>query len=104
MLNENFLWGGATAANQIEGGYQEGNKGDCISDHLTGGSLEINRSFTKNIDPKKIILVMRQLIFIIVIKRISLYLRRWVLKFSECRLRGQEFIQQVKKLNQMKKD
>lgn len=42
-----FLWGGATAANQIEGGYQEGNKGDCISDHLTGGSLEINRSFTK---------------------------------------------------------
>ena len=30
MLNENFLWGGATAANQIEGGYQEGNKGDCI--------------------------------------------------------------------------
>ena len=53
MLNENFLWGGATAANQIEGGYQEGNKGDCISDHLTGGSLEINRSFTKNIDPKK---------------------------------------------------
>ena len=26
MLNENFLWGGATAANQIEGGYQKGNK------------------------------------------------------------------------------
>jgi len=32
-----FLWGGATAANQIEGGYNEGNKGLNIADVLPGG-------------------------------------------------------------------
>ncbi|WP_299848685.1 family 1 glycosylhydrolase, partial [uncultured Metabacillus sp.] len=26
-LRKDFLWGGATAANQCEGGYLEGNKG-----------------------------------------------------------------------------
>lgn len=34
---ENFLWGGATAANQVEGGYQEGGKGLTIADVLPGG-------------------------------------------------------------------
>ncbi|MGW9103235.1 glycoside hydrolase family 1 protein [Priestia megaterium] len=32
-----FLWGGATAANQAEGGYSEGNKGKSIADVLPGG-------------------------------------------------------------------
>lgn len=32
-----FLWGGATAANQIEGGFHEGNKGLNIADVLPGG-------------------------------------------------------------------
>lgn len=26
-MNKSFLWGGAVAANQYEGGYQEGHKG-----------------------------------------------------------------------------
>lgn len=26
-MNKDFLWGGAVAANQYEGGYNEGNKG-----------------------------------------------------------------------------
>ncbi|MGP4040101.1 glycoside hydrolase family 1 protein [Gracilibacillus sp. D59] len=34
---ENFLWGGATAANQIEGGFHEENKGLNIADVLPGG-------------------------------------------------------------------
>ena len=37
MLNENFLWGGATAANQIEGGYQEGNRGLANVDEIPAG-------------------------------------------------------------------
>lgn len=53
MFTNKFLWGGATAANQIEGGYLEGNKGDCISDHLSGGSLTVKRVFTPIIDENK---------------------------------------------------
>lgn len=32
-----FLWGGATAANQYEGGYLEGGKGLAVADVITGG-------------------------------------------------------------------
>lgn len=31
-FSKSFLWGGATAANQIEGGYLEGGKGLSIAD------------------------------------------------------------------------
>jgi Beta-glucosidase/6-phospho-beta-glucosidase/beta-galactosidase len=34
---KNFLWGGATAANQLEGGYKEGGRGLSIADALPGG-------------------------------------------------------------------
>ncbi|MDQ0361409.1 glycoside hydrolase family 1 protein [Breznakia pachnodae] len=43
-----FLWGGATAANQCEGGYREGGKGLSISDICTGGS----RTQAKRITPE----------------------------------------------------
>lgn len=33
-----FLWGGAVAANQLEGAYNEGGKGLSIQDVLPGGS------------------------------------------------------------------
>ena len=33
-----FLWGGATAANQYEGGYNEGGRGLANSDFITAGS------------------------------------------------------------------
>ena len=39
MLKKDFLWGGATAANQFEGGYQEGGRGLATSDTKTNGSL-----------------------------------------------------------------
>ena len=36
----NFLWGGATAANQYEGGWQEGGRGIAVHDMLTDGNQE----------------------------------------------------------------
>ena len=31
-MNKEFLWGGAVAAHQLEGGYKEGGKGLSITD------------------------------------------------------------------------
>ncbi|MBQ0064482.1 MAG: family 1 glycosylhydrolase [Firmicutes bacterium] len=38
-----FLWGGATAANQYEGGYLEGGRGLAISDMITAGAHQVPR-------------------------------------------------------------
>ena len=45
-LPKNFLWGGATAANQFEGGYREGGKGLSTGDVLTAGTHTIPRRIT----------------------------------------------------------
>lgn len=45
-LNNNFLWGGAVSANQLEGAYKEAGKGISIADCLTAGSLKRRRKFT----------------------------------------------------------
>ncbi|MBS4213747.1 glycoside hydrolase family 1 protein [Neobacillus rhizophilus] len=54
---EGFLWGGATAANQIEGGFREGNKGLNISDVLPGGKerlkILMSPGFNFEIDNEK---------------------------------------------------
>ena len=39
-LKENFLWGGATAANQYEGGYNEGGRGLSINDVEKGAKQD----------------------------------------------------------------
>lgn len=44
-----FLWGGATAANQFEGGWKEDGKGDSVCDHMTGGTATTPRYFTNTI-------------------------------------------------------
>ena len=46
-----FLWGGATAANQYEGGYSEGGKALTLSDFTTSGSHTKPRRITyRNIE------------------------------------------------------
>lgn len=49
----NFLWGGATSANQIEGAYLEDGKGLTVSDIVTVGSHSNARMITPNIDYSK---------------------------------------------------
>ena len=43
---KDFLWGGATAANQYEGGWNEGGKGINTSDVMTAGSHTVPRRVT----------------------------------------------------------
>ena len=40
---QGFLWGGATAANQYEGGWNEGGRGPALTDVTTGGSVKERR-------------------------------------------------------------
>lgn len=50
---EGFLWGGATAANQLEGGYNEGGKGLSTSDMLTAGTHTVPRRITTELLPSE---------------------------------------------------
>ncbi|MBO5158875.1 MAG: family 1 glycosylhydrolase [Lachnospiraceae bacterium] len=55
---DNFLWGGATAANQCEGGFKEGGKGLSESDVKTAGTVSEPRYITymdKNGTPGKML-------------------------------------------------
>ena len=47
---EGFLWGGATAANQLEGGWNEGGKGISCPDICTGGSHTQSKRITPTLE------------------------------------------------------
>ena len=86
-IKDNFLWGGATAANQYEGAYREDGKGLSIADVEMGSSHGVPREIHQAV----IILVMKELIFIIIIKRILPCLLKWDLSVFECRSIGPGF-------------
>ena len=44
-FKEGFLWGGATAANQLEGAYLDGGKGPSIADAMPGGKTRVQETF-----------------------------------------------------------
>lgn len=48
-LPDGFLWGGAVAANQVEGGYLDGGKGLSAADVLTAGAHKKNREITDGV-------------------------------------------------------
>ena len=52
VFPKDFLWGGATAANQIEGGYNEDGKGLSVTDITTAGSLKHPRMLTYTLNGK----------------------------------------------------
>lgn len=49
-LPKDFLWGGAVAAHQVEGGWDQGGKGVSIADVLTGGSHGVDRIITREVE------------------------------------------------------
>lgn len=112
-----FLWGGAIAANQAEGAWNVDGKGPSVADiamyrsnlsvedyegHLAVTSENIDRAM-KDPDDKSIQNA-EVLISIITIKRIWLYLLKWVLKLFAFLLHGAVSSQLEKRKNQMKKD
>ena len=106
---KDFYWGGATAANQCEGAWNADGRGMALTDVTTGGSVKEPRMITyigADGKPGKIrrmrslrvlnmpclmiaiTRIMTVSISITAIKRISLCLRKWALKCSECRSHG----------------
>ena len=53
QMPENFLWGGAVAAHQIEGGWNEDGKGISTADVMTAGSNGVAREITDGILSEK---------------------------------------------------
>ncbi len=49
---DGFLWGGATAANQFEGGWDAGGKGVSVPDLCTNGSMKNPKRITPRMDPQ----------------------------------------------------
>ncbi len=48
-MNKDFLWGGAFAAHQFEGGWNEGGKGVDIADVMTAGAHGVPRKITNGV-------------------------------------------------------
>lgn len=48
-MNKDFLWGGAVAAHQIEGGWNEGGKGLSVADVMTAGAHGVPRKITDGV-------------------------------------------------------
>lgn len=76
-LPKDFLWGGAVAAHQVEGGWNKGGKGPSICDVLTGGAHGVPREITKEVLPENTIQTMKPLIFMVTIRKTSSYLPKW---------------------------
>ena len=53
VFPKDFLWGGATAANQCEGAYDVGGKGVSTADCITAGDLKTPRQIVYPLDPKQ---------------------------------------------------
>ncbi len=51
---EGFFWGGATAANQLEGAWNVDGRGASVDDHLMGGTVDTPRLLTRTIDPGRL--------------------------------------------------
>ncbi len=51
QLPDDFLWGGAVAAHQVEGGWDQGGKGPSIVDVLSSGAHGVDRVITDGIEP-----------------------------------------------------
>lgn len=50
-FKSDFLWGGATAANQLEGAWKSDGKGLSTADICTGGSRDVSKRITRIVEP-----------------------------------------------------
>ena len=73
ILKNDFLWGGAVAAHQLEGGWDQGGKGVSVAD-VMASLVKLPQAFYQ----MNTILTMKRLIFTIAIKKIFNYSKNLV--------------------------
>ena len=104
-LPENFLWGGATAANQCEGAYNVDGRGLANVDICPAGKdrfkVMLGHGETLEPDTEHIYPAMEGIDFYHHYKD---FLVKWDSRPSVCRLPGQESFQTVMTQNQTKQD
>ena len=113
---KDFLWGGAIAANQVEGGWNLGGKGLSVADVATYKPHVDNKDYAAHMsvtveavkeamaDPTDTIYPKRRGIdFYHRYPEDLALLRRWALKCCDCRLRGPVCSQPGKKRHPIKK-
>jgi len=111
-----FLWGGATAANQFEGAWNEGGRGPATSDTAIAVKPEDRKNMAEFAAPmtrEKVLFALNDKEGLypkrwgqtstIATKKISPCMQRWASKPSVCPSLGQEFFQMVTMLSQMKR-
>ena len=97
-----FLWGGATAANQLEGGYLAGGKGLSDADVCTGGSHTQSKRITPVLEADTFYPSHEAIDHYHRYQEDIAVFQKWALKSTVFQLLGREFSQRVKKLSQMK--
>ena len=55
-LPKTFLWGGAVAAHQLEGGWDLDGRGPSVSDVMTAGDAYTHRRISDGVQPGDVIL------------------------------------------------
>ena len=104
-FREDFLWGGAVAAHQCEGAWQEGGKGiscsdvETAGDNVTGAPRRLTDGVIEGEDYPNHVGVD----FYHHYKKMLLCLQKWDLKHLELLLHGLVFSLEEMKKNQMKK-
>ena len=102
-MKSTFLWGVATAANQCEGAWQEGEKGISTADILYDGTAG---EYPENLKiyPERYYTYHTGNDFYHRYKEDIALMKEWESSVSACQLHGQEFILRELKINQMRKD
>ncbi len=105
-FRKDFLWGGATAANQCEGGYDEGGRGLANVDVVPIGKdrfpVITGKKKMFEFDEDHFYPAKLQSICIIVIKKILLCLQKWGSRLIECPSPGVVFFQWGMRKSRMK--
>ena len=91
MLKKDFLWGGALAAHQFEGGVLNTSKGYSVADVMTAGAHGVPREITDGVVEGKYYPNHVGIDFYGHYKKILLCLQIWDLNVLELLLLGQEF-------------